>query len=192
MLVSVAWNVRPCLQRRPDRLEVRAADDAGDRPRARAERVGVGAVDPEFALLRERARQWRCRRHGGVLYRRLGLDAFEDVFVELHQSRAVLRGVLRVLKREVGRLQAEHVREVEPGLDRVQPHERAHQESGADQEHERRRQLADHQRALRAPPPTAAGRTAAAGRHRADGIVHEREARRQREQHRHRRRDDAA
>ena len=46
------------------------------------------------------------------------------------------------------------------------------------------------QHALRAPTPTAARRPAAAGRHRAHRIVHERQPRRPREEQGHRRRDD--
>ena len=87
-------------------------------------------------------------------------------------------------------LQAEHVLEIEPGIDGVQLHQAAREEPSADQERERRGQLTDDEHALGAAPATRAGRASAAGRHRADRIGHEREPRRPREQHRHRCRDD--
>ena len=78
---------------------------------------------------------------------------------------------------EVGRLQAEDVREVEPRIDRVELHQAAGQESGADQQHERGGELAHDQRALRAAPADAAGGAAAAAGHRAHRIVEEPESR---------------
>jgi hypothetical protein len=72
---------------------------------------------------------------------------------------------------------------------RARAHQAASQQSGADEQHERRGQLADDEDALRAPP-SAASRRPSAGPHRADRIVHERQSGRPREEQRHRRGDD--
>src|SRR5262249_22950683 len=147
------------LQRRSDRLEVRPADDALNRAGTGADGVDVRAVHAEFALLRERSRQRRRRRDRGVLDRRFTLDALDDVEAELGRALRVHAGIglLKILRS----LQAEHVLEVEPGIDRVQPQQAARQEPGADQQHERRRQLTDDERALRAAPAAIAGRASA-------------------------------
>jgi hypothetical protein len=174
--VSVCWNDRPAFSGVPIVSKYEPLT------------TRVGAVDPEFALLRERSRQGRGRRHRGILDGRLRLDALDHVEAELGCALRV-QGRVGLLK--VGRsLQAEHVREIEPRVDGVQLHQAAREEPRADQEHERRRELTDDERALRPAPAARAGGASAAGRHGGDRIVHEREPRRPREEQGHRRRDE--
>src|SRR5262249_15873668 len=67
-------------------------------------------------------------------------------------ARELLAALLLRL-REVRRLQAEHVRQIEARIDRIQRVQTAGEEPGADEEHERHRQLAHYQQPLRPPPP---------------------------------------
>ena len=168
-----------------DRFEVAAADDARHGLRRRRDRILIRPLDPELPRLRERPGERRGRRHGRGLDRRLGPDALEDVARELHAPVAVRHA-------EVLGLQAEDVREIEPGIDRVETHQRAREQSGADEQHERRRELADDERALRAAPADAAGGPSPAACHRAHRVVQEAESRRPGKDERHADRDRPA
>src|SRR6185312_14064010 len=105
------------------RLEVRPADDTLDRARTRADGIGVRAVDAEFALLRERPGERCGRRDGRVLDRCLRSDALDEVEAELCGALLIHAGIrlLKILRR----LQAEHVLEIEPRIDGVQPQQAA-------------------------------------------------------------------
>ena len=145
--------------------------DARDRLRCGRDGLEVGAIHLELLLLRERAGQRRRRGHRRRLHASFRSDAIEYVTRELHPPFAVEGG-------EVRRLQAEDVRQVEARIDGVQVEQTACQEPGADQQRERRGELAHDQRALRAAPAAAARGTPAAARHGAHGVVQESQPRR--------------
>ncbi len=106
---SVGWNVRPAMSFVP--TVVKYAPLTTRTTVAGAPAAGVWiADDANLARNRRRSGERRRRRHRCGLDGGLALDAIEHVSRELHP-------LLAVVLREVRRLQAEHVREIEARID---------------------------------------------------------------------------
>ena len=129
-------------QRNAQCAEVRLAHDH-HRPDRRRIADGValsfrGEVVGDRHLIRRQA-----DRGGGALHAGHGLQSLQQPLIE--RPRGILVLVAGVWKRE---LECQQVAGFEADVDVLQPDEAADQEAGADRQHQRQRDLGDHERAL--------------------------------------------
>ncbi len=162
----------PSQQRDPHRVEIAARGHRREGARQRCTRSGAF----HFDLPREEVGRRELRHHPGLRHARHRLDAPRQL---LEERRHRLAGRVLLLRQRQAHRQ--DTLRIEPGIRRLHLQKTAHQQSGAEQQHDRKRDLGDDE-AL--PEPGCRPRLAAAAV-RLEGLVWIGSRRVQRWQHRH-------